>query len=197
MANQLGLWSPAACNGQASPKQDLEGGSTLSGYAGPHDPFGEDRDCKDFSSWDEAQAFFLAAGGPGQDPHRLDADQDGIACEALAHAAGVPGVQAPAPPPAQAPTAQPAAQPTAAPQPTATATPRPAQTATAAPSSGFDARNYIGQGDRYNCSDFASQADAQAVLRADPRDPNRLDTDRDGIACESNRAPFDQNPVPR
>jgi hypothetical protein len=55
----------------------------------------------------------------------------------------------------------------------------------------------LGRGDAYNCGDFRSQADAQAVLRADPTDPFRLDTDRDGIACESNRAPYDRNPVPR
>ncbi len=60
---------------------------------------------------------------------------------------------------------------------------------------GFDPTKYIGQGDRYNCSAFASQAEAQSVLRADPRDPNKLDADRDGIACESNRAPRDQVPV--
>ena len=33
-------------------------------------------------------------------------------------------------------------------------------------------------------------------LRADPRDPNRLDgNDNDGLACESNRAPRDLVPV--
>jgi len=42
-----------------------------------------DRDCSDFSSWEEAQAFFEAAGGPAQDPHRLDQDGDGLACESL------------------------------------------------------------------------------------------------------------------
>jgi micrococcal nuclease len=57
--------------------------------------------------------------------------------------------------------------------------------------SGFDPTSFIGQGNRYNCPAFASQADAQAVLRADPRDPNGLDGDRDGIACESNPAPRD------
>src|SRR5262249_18316959 len=48
-----------------------------------------------------------------------------------------------------------------------------------------------------NCSDFPSQAAAQAALRANPSDPDGLDRDRDGIACESNRAPFDRAPVPR
>jgi micrococcal nuclease len=59
------------------------------------------------------------------------------------------------------------------------------------PAGAFDPARYLNQGDRYNCSDFQSQADAQAVLRADTSDPNRLDTDRDGIACESNPAPRD------
>ena len=40
-----------------------------------------DSDCSDFVWQEDAQAFFEAA-GPG-DPHRLDADGDGIACEAL------------------------------------------------------------------------------------------------------------------
>jgi endonuclease YncB( thermonuclease family) len=65
------------------------------------------------------------------------------------------------------------------------------------PVAGFDATRYIGQGNRYNCPEFASQADAQAVLRADPRDPNGLDGDRDGIACETNKAPRDATPVVR
>ena len=29
----------------------------------------------------EAQRFFLENGGPASDPHRLDLDNDGIACE--------------------------------------------------------------------------------------------------------------------
>jgi hypothetical protein len=59
----------------------------------------------------------------------------------------------------------------------------------------FDASAYVGQGDKYNCADFASQAQAQAVLREDPSDPNKLDGDNDGIACESNPAPVDLTPV--
>jgi hypothetical protein len=40
-----------------------------------------DRDCADFRSWREAQDFYQSAGRG--DPHRLDADNDGIACESL------------------------------------------------------------------------------------------------------------------
>lgn len=40
-----------------------------------------DKDCPDFATQAAAQRFFLDQGGPGQDPHRLDADGDGIACE--------------------------------------------------------------------------------------------------------------------
>jgi endonuclease YncB( thermonuclease family) len=47
----------------------------------PYDPNGPDRDCSDFRSQEQAQRFFEAA-GPG-DPHRLDGDDDGQACESL------------------------------------------------------------------------------------------------------------------
>lgn len=39
-------------------------------------------------------------------------------------------------------------------------------------------------GDR-DCPDFSSQAEAQAVFDADPSDPERLDADEDGQACET------------
>jgi hypothetical protein len=35
------------------------------------------------------------------------------------------------------------------------------------------------------------------LLRADPGDPNRLDGDRDGLACEDNPQPRGLAPVPR
>ena len=44
-----------------------------------------------------------------------------------------------------------------------------------------------------DCSDFASQAEAQEALNDDPSDPNRLDADSDGEACESQF----QAPTPR
>jgi hypothetical protein len=36
-----------------------------------------------------------------------------------------------------------------------------------------------------NCADFATQAEAQAVLDADRSDPHGLDDDNDDIACET------------
>ena len=48
-----------------------------SGYSGG------DKDCGDFSSHAEAQSFFISQGGPASDPHRLDGDNDGSACETL------------------------------------------------------------------------------------------------------------------
>ena len=53
------------------------------GGALPYDPDGPDRDCGDFESRPVAQRFFEAAGGPAEDPHRLDGDDDGLACESL------------------------------------------------------------------------------------------------------------------
>lgn len=44
---------------------------------------GQDRDCTDFSTHEEAQRFYEAQGGPASDPHNLDRDRDGIACETL------------------------------------------------------------------------------------------------------------------
>ncbi|WP_052360720.1 thermonuclease family protein [Oceanobacillus manasiensis] len=49
-----------------------------------YDPNGPDRDCGDFNTQGEAQIFFEAAGGPHEDPHRLDGnDGDGLVCESL------------------------------------------------------------------------------------------------------------------
>lgn len=50
---------------------------------GPPNPNpGGDVNCSDFDTQAEAQAFF-DANNPSQDPHGLDADGDGIACESL------------------------------------------------------------------------------------------------------------------
>lgn len=47
-----------------------------------------------------------------------------------------------------------------------------------------------------DCSDFATQEEAQAVLNADPSDPNRLDAEGDGIACETLPSGVVAVPVP-
>lgn len=71
----------------------------------------EDRDCGHFSTQAEAQAYFIALGGPASDPDRLDGDSDGIACEALPCPCGSASTAAPTP------------TPTATPAPTATRAP--------------------------------------------------------------------------
>ena len=48
-----------------------------------YDPEGPDRNCSDFERWEDAQRFFEASGGPDSDPHRLDRDNNGVACESL------------------------------------------------------------------------------------------------------------------
>jgi hypothetical protein len=40
-----------------------------------------DKDCANFASQRAAQIFFIKKGGPRYDPHRLDGDDDGVACE--------------------------------------------------------------------------------------------------------------------
>jgi hypothetical protein len=47
----------------------------------PSSAIASDKDCKDFRTQRAAQIFFLKHGGPRQDPDRLDADNDGVACE--------------------------------------------------------------------------------------------------------------------
>jgi hypothetical protein len=46
-------------------------------------PVKADRDCGDFANQAKAQAFFVAQGGPDLDPHGLDQDGDGVACQSL------------------------------------------------------------------------------------------------------------------
>jgi hypothetical protein len=64
----------------------LAGGAgwlALSNFADDSPSAFVDRNCADFATQQEAQSFFENAGGPNEDPHRLDGDGDGIACETL------------------------------------------------------------------------------------------------------------------
>jgi endonuclease YncB( thermonuclease family) len=58
-------------------------GAYLALAAPPQASAAADRDCSDFSTQAQAQAFFKSQGGPRSDPHRLDGDHDGRACESL------------------------------------------------------------------------------------------------------------------
>ena len=51
------------------------------GAPGAHVPAQGNLDCPDFATQADAQSFFWDNGGPIADPHYLDADDDGIACE--------------------------------------------------------------------------------------------------------------------
>ena len=87
-----------------------------------------------------------------------------------------PGTVTPSPTPTPSTSVTPA--PTITPTATATATPSPT------PPSLVGACGSCALTD-CNCSDFSTQAQAQGCLDADPSDPFHLDSDHDGVACES------------
>jgi hypothetical protein len=141
--------------------------------------FAQDLDCDDFTYQEEAQAVLDA---DRSDPHRLDGGQDGppdgVACESLPRR-GTPAT-----------TVTPIAEPESESTPeTPTTTPPAAPTTTAAPTTA--AAPADDDVDR-DCADFATQADAQAALTSRAGDPERLDADDDGIACEQHFGTEDQ-----
>ena len=73
--------TPAGTGGQTPSGGGNSGTAATDGLR--YDPRGPDRDCGDFETQAEAQAFFEAAGGPDKDRHRLDGDGDGVACASL------------------------------------------------------------------------------------------------------------------
>lgn len=90
--------------------------------------------------------------------------------------------------PAAAPTSAP--PPTSTPSPTATTIVIPTATSTSAPTpTATMAMQYICTSDAYNCSDFATQSEAQEVfdycVNLGFGDIHRLDRDNNGVACES------------
>lgn len=74
-SGERGLWNKQTCNGK---RADDDGPSVWSPVRN------DDRDCNSFATQKEAQHFFEANGGsPTSDPHNLDRDHDGLACELL------------------------------------------------------------------------------------------------------------------
>ncbi|MCC7368581.1 MAG: hypothetical protein IT306_09170 [Chloroflexi bacterium] len=145
--------------------------------------------CSSFQS--QAQAQSVLRYDPS-DPNRLDAEdgvEDGIACTTYNYSS-YPNDRDFNPVTRTYGTSIP----TLTPAPTITPTLK-----------AFVASDYLGQGDRYGCNDFSIQppdapapvryqAHAQAVLRADPSDPNQLDTGYDGKACGGIEAANDDVP---
>ena len=57
---------------------------TYGGSSATGGPTGQrDVDCQQFSFQEEAQEYFIAHGGPKDDPNGLDANHDGVACQSL------------------------------------------------------------------------------------------------------------------
>jgi hypothetical protein len=140
----------------------------------------DDQNCSDFPSQAAAQQHLRE---DPSDPDGLDRDNDGIACESNPSPYDKQPVDrsgGSAPPPTSPPPTSP--RPTS-PPPTSPPATQPASAAPRQPSSS--------DGD-LDCPDFESQAAAQEHLRADPSDPDRLDADNDGVACETNPAPYDR-----
>ncbi|KKR39546.1 MAG: hypothetical protein UT72_C0006G0005 [Candidatus Woesebacteria bacterium GW2011_GWB1_40_101] len=79
--NNLGLWSK--CNSTTSIRSDVVNPTATVESESTTQFVGEDKDCSDFSTHEEAQQFFVSQGGPSSDPHKLDQDKDGLACESL------------------------------------------------------------------------------------------------------------------
>lgn len=97
----------------------------------------------------------------------------------------------PAPPSTEpsTPVATPEPTPVATPEPTPVETPEPTPEATPEPTPTQESVELPppsgDSSDPYDCSDFDTQEQAQAVLENTPGDPSDLDRDDDGIACES------------
>jgi hypothetical protein len=66
----------------------------------------------------------------------------------------------------------------------------------------YPSKPAVAQTDQYDCASFGSQASAQVELDSDPSDPNNLDSDGNGIACDNypygtSGSIADSTPAPR
>ena len=77
-----GLWD--GCASQSSTTQKQTSQSTSAPTKQQTTNTGDDKDCSDFATHDEAQAYFTSKGGsPSNNVDKLDNNHDGIACESL------------------------------------------------------------------------------------------------------------------
>jgi hypothetical protein len=170
-----------------------------------------DIDCGDFPYQEDAQAVLAA---DPTDPNNLDSNHDGVACETRPHrpAAGMSADETTSTTETATTTTPPAAlvaadssttvttdatttDTTSATSTTTTDTTTTDTTTDTATTTSYsddgssdsnsdDSSLSTSSGDGKDCADFASQANAQAALAAEPSDPDNLDADDDGIACE-------------
>lgn len=135
---------------------------------------GGDKNCDDFATQEQAQTVYNA---DTSDPHGLDRDRDGDACESLPRGSasdelGLTGASSGS-------TSSSGSSGSSA----STSSTASTSSAREETSSSSSMRTWPTQ-DR-DCADFSSQAEAQDALDDDPSDPERLDADDDGLACES------------
>ena len=88
--NKKGLWADNACPVQTNTSTNVTSSTapsskpTTSSSGQTTTTSSGDKDCKDFKTHPEAQAYFNSKGGsPSNNVDNLDADHDGLACEAL------------------------------------------------------------------------------------------------------------------
>ena len=82
--NKLGMWGDVCDSPSPTPApQTIKAPVSITTPTGTATGTcsGPDKDCGDFATHTQAQAFYEMCGS--SDPHRLDADKDGIACETL------------------------------------------------------------------------------------------------------------------
>lgn len=77
----LGIWGVSSTLSEESGYQKPTSASEDANYSSTRSYSSGDRDCSDFNTHAQAQAFYESEGQG--DPHGLDRDGDGIACETL------------------------------------------------------------------------------------------------------------------
>jgi len=155
--------------------------------------------CDDFQYQEQAQAVLDA---DPSDPHGLDGGSsggpDGVACESLPHRPVTTPPTTTTPPPTTEPTEELSEDPAPpvehhneesddshdAPSTTPTHESAPIHPASTGGSGGSGGAELAAVDRDRDCADFPTQAEAQAALMNDLSDPERLDADDDGIACE-------------
>ena len=73
METKIGLWATGVCDSQSTPTP----------VSGQYNCSSNIYNCTDFSTHTEAQSVYESCGGVANDIHKLDRDNDGVACESL------------------------------------------------------------------------------------------------------------------